>query len=415
MTDAFGNQYIPNPGSLTSVGTWRVIDTVPDSSLNTEIYAPIGYLNSPPPAGLTNLEFFSGRLWGSVGNILYYATGTDDATLLNILTNGVSAESWEPTNYITFNSTIVRSVATGVGLLIFTTTDVWIVTGSNLASYQPYKQLSNIGIGSYNALCVDGSNIMMYTRDRECLMFAVTQGASEMGFVIGDFIEDNINPMTAYLARHVAGSKDNAFYLGTGPSGFADIDGTPSGWLRLNPNQYGASVSGEQAPIWSPPAYITGGCGAIASIEVAPGVKKLLVGGISSGPVLVRDLDTFQDNGTGYDWSATIGSIMLALPSRLAITESITTEMVTSESTQCGVAVLLDEIEGDFETLTYSTNDPPQLPKSTSVISNRFYLSVGTIPPVCRHMQIQLTGTDAATEDELLALTIRGEIINEQD
>jgi len=427
LKDAFGNQYIPNPGSTTSVGTWRVVDTVPDASLNTQIFAPIGFLNSPPPAGLTNLEDFSGRLWGSVGNVLYYATATDDAILLNVQQNGVGAESWEPTNFLTFNSQIVRLVATGIGLLVFTSTDVWIVAGTNLATYQYYKQLTNIGIGSYNAICVDGSNVIMMTRDRECLLFAVGQGASELGFVVGDFIEDNFSPMTAYLARHVAGSRDNAFYLGSGSSGFQDVGperdwyypaDKPTGWMRLNPNQYGASTSGEQAPIWSPPGYIQGGCGAIASIEVKPGLKKLLVGGLTTGPVLVRDINTFSDNGTDFAWSGTIGSIMLALPSKLAVTESITTEMVAASSAQCGIGVLLDEISGVFETLpaTYPTmtNDPPQLVASTSVLANRFYLSTGPLPPVCRHIQIKLTGATAHTKDELLALTIRGEVINEQ-
>jgi len=424
LTDAFGNQYIPNPGTTTSVGTWRVVDIVPDAALNTQIYAPIAFLNSPPPAGLTNLEYFAGRLWGSVGNILYYSTAADDATLLNILQNGVGPESWDPTNYLTFNSPIVRSVATGIGLLVFTTTDVWIVAGTNLGSFQSYKQLANVGIGSYNAICVDGSNILMYTRDRQNLLFAVGQGAAELGFVVGDFIEDNINPLTAYLARHVAGSRDNAFYLGSGPGGFKDVGPArdwyyttdqPTGWMRLNPNQYGASVSGEQASIWSPPSYIGGGCGAIASIEVQPGIKKLLVGGISSGPVLVRDINTFSDNGTDFAWSATIGSIMLALPSKLAATESITTEMIAAVSAQCGIGVLLDEISGVFETLTYTANDPPQLPASSSVLAKRFYLSTGPIPPICRHIQIKLTGAVAHTKDELLSLTIRGEILNEQD
>jgi hypothetical protein len=109
---------------------------------------------------------------------------------------------------------------------------------------------------------------------------------------------------------------------------------------------------------------------------------------------------------------------VLALPGLLAVIESITTEMVASESTQCGVAVLIDEISGTFETLPASyptmTNDPPQLNPSTSVLSNRFYLSPGTVPPVGRHLQIQLTGGAVATQDQILALTIRGMHIGEQ-
>ena len=411
-----GTVYLKNPGTATSPGTWFFTDTVLDTQLNTQIFAPIAFLNARPPVGLKNLEFFDGRLWGSVNNFLYYATAADDATLINVLENGVSAESWEPTNYIPFNSAIVRSVATGNGLVIFTTTDVWVIQGTNLAQYNPVKVLTGVGLGTYNGLCIDGSNIMLYTRDRECLMFNLNAGAAEIGFLIGDLIESNINPLFCYLARHVKGSQDNAFYFGDGSTG----------WFRLNPNQYGASASGEQTPIWSPFATIAsaGGAGALASIEVQPGIKQLLVGrtGTGTGPVLNRDISTFSDNGTTYTWSATIGSIMLALPGKLAEIESITTEMYVGASSpisvQCGVAVLIDEIAGTFSPLggtqTNPTNDPPQLAASVSVLSNRFYLSTITVPPIGRHMQIQLTGAAGTTQDVLMALTVRGALIEEQ-
>ena len=410
LTDANGNLYLANPGTAASAGTWSFTDTVQDAYLNTQIYAPMDLLNSTPPAGLTNLTFWSGRMWGSVGNLLYYATGPDNAVLLNLLQNGVPSESWYPSNVIPFDSEIVRSVPAGNGLLVFTTTDIWLVQGSNAVQYAPITIASNIGLGNYNALCVDGSNIMLITRDRECLWFSLSSGFYEIGFVIGDKIESTINPLTAYLTRHVKGSQDNAYYVGDGATG----------WFRLNPNQYGASASGEQAPIWSPFATITGGCNALASIEVQPGIKLLLVGAASgTGPILNRDITVFTDNGTAYTWSATIGSVILALPSVLAAVESVTTEMVASNSTQCRVGVLLDEISGTFETLPatnpQATNDPPQLNPSTTVLATRFFLSPGTSPPVCRHLQVQLSGTTVGTQDEILSLTLRGEILNESE
>lgn len=405
ITDANGTVYLANPGTSTSPGTWSFIDIVQDSQLNTQIFAPIGFLNSTPPAGLTNLEFFDGRLWGSVANLLYFSTAVDDALTLNILQNGVGAESWVPTNVIPFNSRIVRSLSTGIGLLIFTTTDIWVISGTGFTNYNPIKVAAGIGLGDYNAICIDGSIMMLITRDRQCLMLNISSGFNEIGFVIGDKIESVINPNTAYLARHIKGSQDNAFYLGDGATG----------WFRLNPNQYGASAAGEQTPIWSPFATITGGCNALASIEVIPGTKELLVGAASgTGPILKRSLTTFTDNGSAYTWFATIGSIVLTLPGELAAIESITTEMIASESTQCAVAVLIDEISGSFETLSISTNDPPQLAASSSVLSNRFFLSPGTVPPLGRHIQIKLSGGAVATQDEILALTIRGEILAEQ-
>lgn len=407
-----GVVYLKNPGTSASAGTWSFTDVVQDTQLNTQIFAPIAFLNSVPPPGLANLTYFDGRLWGSVNNFLYFSTAADDAILLNVLQNGVGPESWEPTNFIPFDSPIVRSVVTGVGLVVFTTTDVWVVVGTNLSNYNPVKILTGIGLGNYNGACVDGSIMMLYTRDRECLMFNVNSGASEIGFVIGDLIESAINPLQCYLARHVKGSQDNAFYFGDGSTG----------WFRLNPNQFGASTSGEQTPIWSPFATIAidGGIDALASIEVQPGIKLLLVGRrAGNGPILNRDITVFSDSGTPYAWSATIGSIVLALPGKLAEIESITTQMTAAASTQCGVAVLIDEISGTFEMLGGTqfnpTNDPPQLAASTSVLSNRFYLSTGPTPPLGQHMQIQLTGTAAATKDELLSLTVRGALIEEQN
>lgn len=416
----------PNPGTVTNPGTWTYTDTTPSRSLNTAIFAPIGLLNSPPPSGMVNMEYFAGRMWGSVGNFLYYNTAADNATLLNITQNGVPAESWAAGNNIPFNAPIVRSLAVGGGLLVATTLDTWFVTGQNLLTggFNPVKAFANHGLRSYNAICLDGSTIYMYTSDRQVLMINPASGSVEIGYDIGDLLETTFSPLGVFLARHVSGSQDNALYMADGSTG----------WYRMNPNQQGASMSGEQTPVWSPKADFSasiGGIGAIASMETSAGVIQLLVGqsGFSSsgipiaGPVLVRNLTTFSDNGVPYQWDATFGSILLATVGKLAETESVTVEQSnyggTYLATQCSVAVLLDEISGAFESLPASVNDPPQLTPSLTVLANRYYLSQGAIPPICRHIQIKLTGgltsgLPASTRDEMLALTVRGALVNEQ-
>ena len=75
----------------------------------------------------------------------------------------------------------------------------------------------------------------------------------------------------------------------------------------------------------------------------------------------------------------------------------------------------MDEISGSFENLPLSVPDPPQLAASVSVLSQRFYLSQGTVPPICRHMQVNISGGLASTADEFLALTIRGALVPEQN
>ena len=414
------------PGLSTSVtygtGTFTFADTTPDSGLNTALFAPIGLLNSLPPAGLKDMDYFASRMWGSVGNLLYYNTGADNAALLSVQQNGVASESWIPDNVIPFNAQITRIVAVGGGLLVATVLDIWFVTGQNLlqGGFNPVKVLIGHGVRSYNGIGVDGSSVWVYTSDRECLNINPNSGSVEMGFPIGDTLETSFSPLNAIFVRHISGSQDNAVFF---------ADGT-TGWYRLNPNQVGASMSGEQTPVWSPKADFTttlGGLGLIASIETSAGETQLLAGlptytssGLPSvGPVLVRNLSIFTDNGAAYTWSATIGSILLASPGKNAEVDSITTEMnnstapTTPLATQCGVAVLCEEIAGTFESLPIGKNDPPGTNPSVSVLSNRFYLSQGGQCPTLRHLQVQLTGTAVTTKDELLALTIRGALVPE--
>ena len=304
-----------------------------------------------------------------------------------------------------------------------TVLDIWFVTGQNLlqGGFNPIKVLIGHGVRSYNGVGVDGSSVWVYTSDRQCLNINPNSGSVEMGFPIGDYLEATFSPLNAIFVRHVSGSQDNAVFF---------ADGKRQVGIRLNPNQVGASMSGEQTPVWSPKADFTatlGGLGIIASIETSAGVTELLAGmpayntsGIANvGPVLVRNLDIFTDNGATYTWSATIGSILLANAGKNAEVDSITTEMDNSTApsmviaTQCGVAVLCEEIAGTFESLPIGKNDPPAGPVSVSVLSNRFYLSQGGQCPTLRHLQVQLTGAAVETKDELLALTIRGALVPE--
>src|SRR6202043_56316 len=89
---------------------------------------------------------------------------------------------------------------------------------------------------------------------------------SNAGFPIGDKIA-NFNPATGYLAVQQAGI-DNAIYLADGATG----------WYRMNPRQVPGGSSGPE-PIFSPFANIINGCKMVQSVETAPGIKKLLVGG----------------------------------------------------------------------------------------------------------------------------------------
>jgi hypothetical protein len=382
-TDGPGADYellaeINNPVS----GSWTFTDTSPDSALNADILGPQALANNPPPAGLVNVVFHSDRLWGSVGNIVYYSGGPDT-------TNGSGNESWPPLNNFVFPSKVTRLVPYANALLVFTTNCVWAIYGTDSDSYYDKRYQDGLGLLSYNALDVEGSEIFMLTADRQFVQISPSQGMSEVGFGIGDLLE-TIDPASACVACHISGHRDKAVYLS---------DGSTNIW-RLNPNQ-----APEGGPCWSPKATITGGVGVIASVETSAGVHKLFIGQ-STGKVLARDLTVFTDNGTAYSAFATIGSLVLAQPGELAEIAAITTELVAT-GTQPTVGVLLDEISGTFETLTSSVSDPPGLTASTSLLSNRFYLLQGNAV-VARHMQVKLTFATEAAGNELLAMTVFG-------
>lgn len=391
---------VANPGA----SSWNFTDNVADNALNTQISAPLGLLNSLPPAGLTGLEFHVGRAWGFIGNTLYYSAGPDNAVALNILPNFVSAESWPSLNTIPFDAAITRIKSTNVGLLVFTTRDIWVVQGQDLTTFAPTRIFKGVGLRSFNAMDSDGASIFMFTSDRQFVSITPSTGVVELGYPIGDQLELNFDPTKIYIARHVSGSRDNAIYIADGSTG----------WFRINPNQVGASLSGEPAPVISPFATILSGLTSLASVETSPGVHRLMMNAVfqsSTNVILIRDLTTRQDNGIPYTWSATIGSLVLAASGKMAETESITVE---EKNAQPVVAVLLDEIAGAFESLPASVPDPINMATSVSLNSKRFYLSQGNIPPVCRHMQIQLSGVAANTADEVLSVMIRGAIVPEQ-
>lgn len=285
---------IPNPGGGSA---WTFVDGVQDLNLST-IYAPVGGLNSPPPAGAVNPVWYQSRAWVSVGADLFFSSSTDNAAVLNIQQNGVVAESWDLANVLPLDQLIIRSLPTSAGLLVMTVGDFWVVTGSDLSSFNPVKALIGHGLRNYNAVDADGSSIWAFTGDRQFLGLNASAGSVELGYAIGDQLTANIDPAKVYVVRHQGGSLDNAVFLADGSTG----------WFRMNPNQVGASVSGEPTAVWSPFATITGGVGAIASLETSPGVHQFLlsVPGVNGGTSILsigQLAGTGANSGLGQAWT----------------------------------------------------------------------------------------------------------------
>jgi hypothetical protein len=396
---------IPNPTPVGGMAQpWMFNDYIPDvptatlPGLNNLIPAPIDASNDPPIAGFKPDAYHFGRVWGHVGNTVYFSGGPDTLT-------GNGNESFPPANSFSFPGMVTRCVAVPTGLMVFTVDNTFIIAGGpSLASFYSQPLIPGTGLLSFNALDMLGGVIFLFTSDRQFVSIDPSSGESEIGFAIGDQLS-NFNPSNVYVASHISGSKDKAVYVADGSTG----------WYRMNPNQ-----APEGGAVWSPFATITGGCQAVQSIEVSPGVHQLLVGPTgTNASISKRDLGVFTDNGSAYSSNFTMGTLILAQPGQLSELSFITLDLVRT-GTAPTVKFLLDEITGTFIQFTASSvSDPPELYGAgghpASLFSNRYYfnstMSGNTLPPPawCRFMQMQLDfGNTDTVQNELLTLTVFG-------
>jgi hypothetical protein len=362
------------------------VDTTPDADLNILLQPALVRQNDPAPDGLINLTYHLNRVFGSVENVVYWSSGPDSP-----IGNGI--EAFSPNNTATFPSLVKRIVPTAIGTLVFTVSDVYLIAGkgTDASPLYPVVYARGVGLLSYNALDINGTTIYLLSTDNQFLALDPNAGVSQIGFPIGDILGD-IDPASAYVTWHVAGSQDQAVYVGDGSTG----------WYRLI-----TTPAPESGLSWCPKATIQGGCRAVQSVEVTPGVNKLLMGPVSSGPILKRDLSVNSDNGSAYTAYVTMGSIVLAQPGQIAELVFITTDSKAT-GTRPNISVLIDEVSGTFENLTNYVPDPPQLPASTSLYAQRFYFSQTQQPALCRHLQIKVAWDAVDEPNEIYTLTIFG-------
>lgn len=381
---------IPAPVS----GLWTYVDTLPDTSLNIEVPAPINHANDPPATGFTPSAYHLGRIWGMVDNTVYFSNGPD--TL-----DGNGNEAFPPANSFVFPSKATRLWPSSQGLFVFTVSDVYLISGLGTPASPFYSLpfLTGLGLLNYNAFDINGTTLYLLTSDRQVVSLDLSSGVSEVGFPIGDqFQINNWNPATANVTWHIAGSVDKGVY----------ISDNSTGWFRMYP-----TPAPESGLTWAPFAGLQGGCSMVQSVETTPGTHDLLVGPSTSGPILKRDRSVWTDNGVAYAANFTIGSIVLAQPGQLAEIAFITTDSMKI-GTAPDLYVQLDEISpfssGYFDILSHAdvANDPPQLSASNSMFSQRYWLSHTQKPALGRSLQIRVDwGTDSV-QNELLSLTLYG-------
>ena len=386
---------VPNTG--VAGGTWTFNDLSPDqgqpgSTMNNLLQADLVGENSAPPEGFVPICLHLSSIWGFVGSTLFYSFGGD----VNDMIGGF--EAFPPLNYIQFQSIGVVGWGTNNGLYVILNDSIQLVAGTS-APFSPSKVVP-IGILSPNCFSLNGQSPYIYTADRQILGVDPSAGVAVDGFPIGDILAyAPFDPSAAYISWHVSGT-DQRLFAGDGSTGYYNM---------LN------SIAPESpSAVWSPRRVIAEGCSAVKSIEVTPGEYKLLVGPKGSGKILYRDTTSALDNGTPYPAWTIVGSNVLCHPGQLAEIGFIHTDSVRAGQAPL-ISVLLDEVYGypnapDFDPLPRAGHDPPRLPVSRSMYSNRHYLSQTGKPAWCRHMQLKITFANENALSEVLSFTIFGAI-----
>jgi hypothetical protein len=361
--------------------TANVVDNAADTALQVTQALVVGTLNfSAPPAGLVNLEWYAGRMWGSVGNLLYYSAGPDNTPM------GNGQSNWPPQNVFVLPTQIVKNCALngGNGMLSVTLDGVHVVQGISNPGFTVNKWLSDVGARQQNAVDTDGSNLYIFTSDRQFLQLS-SQGINELSQTISDQT-DALDPTRVYVTQHRSGSQDSRVFLTDGAASIFPYNLMMGAW----------------EPVKNPADG--GGVGAIGSIEIQPGVFKLLKGATTSGQlILQRDLGTFSDNGTAYPWNAVFGNIPLANPTQLANIESILLR-TTSVGSLPTVSVLANDTAGNFVPIPSPRDEPPEANSpAQGYTAKKYYLDAAKVWTQMSHIQVQFSFGAEAAQNEILS------------
>ena len=402
------NDEFPNPGPNS---TWIYTDTTLDpgnvatggqGTLNPFITAPISGSNDPPPSNFVPQCYYLGRIWGYCNNVLRWTGGPDTTT-------GDGNSTMPGVNQFTLTSKGVVCWPTSVGLICFTTTDIWAVLGqgTDASPFYVVNFQQGVGIASADAFGVNGSTAYTMLTSHQVVSIDPGAGELEVGFPIADLFDTVMDPNLAYITWHQGRSADTALYVANG----SDF------WYRM------AAVSApESGNVWSPVAQIhsPGQVRAMASIEITPGEKKLILGpNVDGNPILMRDPSVRADNGVTYPAEIIKAPVVLAQPGTTAGVQFVVTEEKAIDgSTPLSVEMLFDEMldyvhvgVADLRLLRNRSNDPPNLPKQKSVTAQRLWGSQDPSTVIkCRFYQEVLSWPAEDYPNELYTDTVYGRL-----
>jgi hypothetical protein len=404
---------IPNPPPVNgNPGTAVFADYLPDTAtalypgLNTAIPAPIADSNNPPYSSFLPQVYNFERVWGTDGEYVLASGGPDVLT-------GNPNDAFNPEDEWPFLAPVIRLVKTAQGLVTYLTNSIQVIAGGPATdTFFSVEWAAGVGLLSYNMLDVLGGEQYFFSADNQFRIMTPSLQIANAGFPLGDQFANmptsgtsdaTWNPATGYVAVLQNGT-DNCVFVADGSTG----------WYRLNPNQ-----APQGNAVWSPFAAITGGCQMVQTIEVLPGIKRLLVGSASNNQsIMERDQDVFTDNGTSYDAYFVMGSLVLAHPGQIALLKFLEFDF-SGSNYQPTISYLLNAISGTFTPFTaLPVFDPPALYGGRNIVPSsysplRYYFASNASLARCRHLQIKVDLGTTSNGDELFDMTIFGRILVE--
>lgn len=333
------NSPIPNPGFNVHV---TVTDTATDDALQIASIAPDPHFNDPPPDGAVDPVWFAGRFWMHRGATLFFASGPD-------VVNGNGEEAWNPVYAFGLPAAVIRKFPTPNGLILVTLDDMYIVRGIATANFTVNEFMRDIGMRTWTAGDSDGSNIYIYTSDRQYLLLNAN-GLTTVAQSIADRI-DVVDPSLAYVGQFRHTGLINLLFMGDGEK-----------------TLYPLNV---ELQAWNLPEIPRGGVGAMATVEVIPGVWQIWrARPLAGSPITFRDPTVWTDEGVPYPCWVTFGAIPVADFLTLAQMRDIVLA-VRITNTRMTSHILANEIYPiagkQFEIIVPSSTEPPELSATPSL------------------------------------------------
>lgn len=389
-----GSLFYELPNSPFPNTTASVADQSPDTGLQVNSLAAVNFENTPPPANLTAMEWFAGRLWGVVNNLLYFSTGPDSFS-------GLEQSNWNPAYVFVLPTNIQRNVATPNGMLSECLDDCYIVRGTATTTFTVNEFARDIAGRSYNAVDTDGSNIYIFTTDRQLLQIGGA-GMNDIGQVIGDQLL-NIDPSQVYVTIYRYGLDSMLFVLDTVNGILYPFNIPQQCWCLPGVMQFTTKPS------------------AAGAMEITPGVWKYIMGTGTS--LAQRDLNTFSDLGNPYSPQAVIGAITLADPLSLAKVENIILQLTKAGNVpnlsiianDSGVTLtnpIGSQVTGKFTDMSVQSNpiqEPPTYAAQATAFRNlRYQWALTPLPAQIQLFQALLQWGPELAQNELIGFGISG-------